>query len=373
MTVISKAESPRDVSYGRLTNSHLCRMPVDLSYLYSSSPPLHHMFTEPYTRSVLPPEELYRYGAYENGIFASPRKVLNRSPVSRTLRMLKPCLKTLQDDTPLPLHKNNSGGDVSYVSDEPEFCVEKAVLRKQSSDPGSLLAGRKSKKVTFADAHGLTLTFVKYVTETTQEPPQWDILDDMVRSLKMSAKPSVPEDTRVAEKPKLVAKFEQPVANYLSFREKLEKNNVCLENVILKDLTSINGTIKARNIAFEKKIVVRVTCDGWKSFTDHDASYVKSIYGHEAFDTFQFNVAVPKAFDPTRQKIEFCVRYTTNNAEYWDNSSGKNYVVSTNVFAKNARVNLEEGFCDVRPNTYCELPSPQFNTWLEYENKGPFY
>lgn len=372
MTVISKAESPRDVSYGRLTNSHLCRMPVDLSYLYSSSPPLNPVFAESF-RAVLPPEDLYRYGGYQTGIFASPRKLLNRSPVSQTLRMLKPCLKTLQNDAPSPLPKSNSGGDVSYESDEPEFCMDKPVLRKQSSDPGSLLRDKKSKKVTFADAHGFTLTFVKYMTETTQEPPQWDILDDMVRSLKMSAKPSAPEDACVADKPKLVAKFEQPVANYLAFREKLEKNNVSLENVILKDLTSINGTIKARNIAFEKKIVVRVTYDGWKSFTDHDASYVKSIYGHEAFDTFQFNVAVPKAFDPIRQSVEFCVRYTTNEAEYWDNNSGKNYVVSTNVFAKNARVSLEEGFGEVRPNTYCELPSPQFNTWLEYENKGPFY
>jgi hypothetical protein len=55
--------------------------------------------------------------------------------------------------------------------------------------------------------------------------------------------------------------FAQPASDYLKFRSTVERQNVGLENVVLKnDLCKITGTVKVKNIAFDKQVCFRVFC-----------------------------------------------------------------------------------------------------------------
>lgn len=58
------------------------------------------------------------------------------------------------------------------------------------------------------------------------------------------------------------------------FRQKLETNNVSLENVIVKENDSIVvGTVKVKNVSFHKEVIVRTTWDDWKSQEDIFCTY----------------------------------------------------------------------------------------------------
>lgn len=106
-----------------------------------------------------------------------------------------------------------------------------------------------------------------------------------------------------------------------SFRQKIERDFVSLENVIVKDEESIVvGTIKVRNVDYQKEVIVRVTWDDWKSQQDIFCTFARA-YGpatcaHVVFDTFSFKITLP----PSSKRLEFCICYRSNDTEYWDNN-----------------------------------------------------
>lgn len=54
-----------------------------------------------------------------------------------------------------------------------------------------------------------------------------------------------------------------------NYRQKLDSENVSLENVIVKEIDSIAvGTIKVKNLSFHKEVIVRSTWDNWKTQQD---------------------------------------------------------------------------------------------------------
>ncbi|KAF5402846.1 putative phosphatase regulatory subunit [Paragonimus heterotremus] len=143
-----------------------------------------------------------------------------------------------------------------------------------------------------------------------------------------------------------VLRFPQPAAQYYEFRQRIENGSVSLENisVIQPDETSttqlpqLSGTIKVRNLAFEKQVWIRLTTDNWHSYTDHVALYSHKMSGgliHSAsrFDTFTFHLTVVPQLESTQQSesIEFAIRYMVGPCgaygQFWDNNSGKNYVI----------------------------------------------
>lgn len=116
---------------------------------------------------------------------------------------------------------------------------------------------------------------------------------------------------------------------YLSFRQSIESNFVSLENVIVKDEESIVvGTVKVKNISFEKEVIVRVTWDEWKNqqdiFCTYNKAYGPATCAHVIFDTFSFKITLP----PSSKRLEFCICYRADNQEYWDNNKGKNYTIT---------------------------------------------
>ena len=126
--------------------------------------------------------------------------------------------------------------------------------------------------------------------------------------------------------------FAQPASDYLAFRNKLDANSVSLENVIVREAEHcLIGTVKVKNLAYDKRVSIRCTSDNWASHQDVPCEFVEQpgLAGHAAvrnlYDTFRFRLALPEG--PGARQLEFCVRYTTEGAEFWDNNAGANYLV----------------------------------------------
>ena len=146
--------------------------------------------------------------------------------------------------------------------------------------------------------------------------------------------------------------FPQPASDYLTFRRKLDQENVSLENVIVRESEqSLVGTIKVRNLAYDKEVVVRTSNDSWKTHEDVHCTYVEQP-GSPAlilYDTFRFRLTLPVKSN----MIEFCVRYRTDGKEYWDNNDGKNFVVRKKLEVISRLRLLDNSICN---KLACQIP-----------------
>ena len=157
------------------------------------------------------------------------------------------------------------------------------------------------------------------MSEPSNVPPLWTTayLAGVTRGVQAEAASSPWEPT-----------FAQPASDYLAFRRKLEQESVSLENVIVREAEQcLVGTVKVKNLAYDKEVIVRASSDSWITHEDVYCTYVEKPCAAQAalvlYDTFRFRLTLPVKFDI----IEFCVRYKVNNTEYWDNNDGKNYIV----------------------------------------------
>lgn len=109
------------------------------------------------------------------------------------------------------------------------------------------------------------------------------------------------------------------------------EDNISLEGVFLSDdRKNLRGTIRVKNLSFEKRVVVRYTHDWWQTTNEVTATYKESL--HNNFDRFQFNVKLADMMAKIEDKTLFlALRYSVNGTEHWDNNQGSNYQVS---FAK---------------------------------------
>ncbi|XP_066582300.1 protein phosphatase 1 regulatory subunit 3C-like isoform X2 [Prorops nasuta] len=193
---------------------------------------------------------------------------------------------------------------------------------------------RQKKRVVFADDRGRPLTQVRVMSEPSNVPPLWTsgYLAGVVRGTVLRTKvekENSSEPAEVAEDapPPWQLTFPQPASDYLAFRHKLDQENVSLENVILREPEqSLVGTIKVRNLAYNKEVAVRTSSDSWQTHEDVTCSYVEQPGSPVLilYDTFRFRLNLPV----NSNKIEFCVRFKTDGQEFWDNNDGNNYVVT---------------------------------------------
>ncbi|XP_075072530.1 protein phosphatase 1 regulatory subunit 3C [Mixophyes fleayi] len=194
-------------------------------------------------------------------------------------------------------------------------------LKKESDSRNSEWNRSKSrgkKKVVFADSKGLSLTSVHVFSEFKEEPAndlQFDLIDleDITASLKLH------------EEKNLILGFTQPSADYLQFRNKIQTIFISLENCSLQE-RSIAGTIKVKNLSYEKTVKVRITFNTWKTFTDVNCIYMNNVYGGADCDTFSFVIDLPPNI-PSHEKIEFCISYECGGQVFWDNNLGDNYSI----------------------------------------------
>ncbi|XP_072261343.1 protein phosphatase 1 regulatory subunit 3B isoform X1 [Pyxicephalus adspersus] len=219
------------------------------------------------------------------------------------------------------------------------------------------------KRVSFADSRGLALTMVKVYSEL-DDPLEipfniTELIDNIV-------------NLTTLEKEHLVLDFDQPAADYLDFRNRLQTDCVCLENCMLKERTLV-GTVKVKNLAFQKSVKIRMTCNSWQSFTDHECHYVKDTYAGTDRDTFSFDVILPDAGKP-QERIEFAVCFECNGKTYWDSNKGQNYRI--------VRSDFQNRHCEPDYNlSLDQFGSPRcsygiFPEWSSYsgfDKQGPYY
>lgn len=240
----------------------------------------------------------------------------------------------------------------------------------QQSEPQERGRSKAKKHVSFADHKGLALAVVKIFSE-------FDDPIDIPLSIKQlfASALSVPE-----EKDKLVLDFKQPSADYLQFRQRLERDSVCLEHCVLRD-RAIAGTIKVKNLSYEKAVKVRITFDTWKSHTDVGCQYVNDTYLGSEWDTFSFEVNLPARVEP-HEHVEFAVLYTVDGDTHWDSNQGQNYKIIHSALKKSMSDMSNEpqhsrdwdSYFDQFGNPKCSQGIfPEWPSYTGYEELGPYY
>lgn len=231
--------------------------------------------------------------------------------------------------------------------------------------------GKVKKQVSFADHKGLALAVVKIFSE-------FDDPIDIPLSIKQlfASTLSLPE-----EEAKLVLDFKQPSADYLRFRQRLERDSVCLEHCVLKD-RAIAGTVKVKNLSYEKVVKVRMTFDAWKNHSDVDCQYVKDTYLRSEWDTFSFEVNLPTRVEP-HESIEFAVFYTVDRTTYWDSNHSQNYKITRraaqNITSSDPtngpqRCRDWDAYFDQFGSPKCSRGIfPEWPSYDRYEDLGPYY
>lgn len=124
----------------------------------------------------------------------------------------------------------------------------------------------------------------------------------------------------------------------LNFAKLASNNNVILESVKLNSAgNALIGFVYVKNIAFEKKIIVRLTHDNWNSYVEiENANYISSnhIFKYSdstsnIYDKFSFIIKLDNLnIFGNKLDLEFCVQYIVNDASYWDNNNDQNYKIS---------------------------------------------
>lgn len=308
-------------------------MPVDFtSYLLSSSPPastfefLNFSQNVDNTRMSLN-GYVYRDGPLASSICALKQRRSESKGANKKCSELRPIITNI----------NSSGEEDNDLSSS---------SRSQSPTPPSS-PGKSKKKVSFADHRGMALTSVKIMTEPSDCPPR--LKEEVLAAVRQGA------TAGVSDQPPLVLDFQQPASDYMAFRGRLETNCTSLENVILRDYKVI-GTIKVKNIAFEKRVFVRVTYDSWEKCVDYEGVYVPGQPStSQNVDTFSFDFDVPTDLD-TKVIVEFAVCFEANGQQYWDNQNGENY-----------KIRVSSGFTSQSDQRPVDVnPLHNVNSWTEY-------
>lgn len=231
------------------------------------------------------------------------------------LKPQRPCIRPpLSDQLPFDILSQ------AYLTQRVPFLLD-------DLDDDEVLLPIKNKRVMFADSYGLSLTAVRVFSD---EEEQSDL--DLLPSLQDLG--SMTEDgysctvSTCCPGTQLKLGFPQPSADFQAFRAKLAKSMVTLENCSVNE-QALQGTIRVRNISFQKDVRVRITFDSWQSYRDVPCTYLQKRFGGPQTDIFEFDIALPKVLD-AKKNIEFCLFYLPagHSEPFWDNNNGENYNIT---------------------------------------------
>ncbi|OCT48282.1 putative protein phosphatase regulatory subunit Gac1 [Cladophialophora carrionii] len=125
--------------------------------------------------------------------------------------------------------------------------------------------------------------------------------------------------------------WEISLANFPQDSETRRSQPVFVDRVFLSaDNKHLVGNIAVQNLAFQKSVVVRFTLDYWKTTSEIVADYnndVRRKGPHDNLDHFNFSIKLADQANLETKTLFFCVRYTVNGQEFWDNNGGYNYQV----------------------------------------------
>ncbi|KAI5627222.1 protein phosphatase 1, regulatory subunit 3Ca isoform X1 [Silurus asotus] len=209
---------------------------------------------------------------------------------------------------------------------------------------------KAKKKVVFADSKGMSLTAVRIFSPCENKIPKSPLQS---HSLKLGGSLNTTQ-SRILE-------FRQPASDYLDFRNRLMKNSVCLESCTLQGHT-LTGTVKVRNLSYEKSVCVRITFDSWKSYRDVACTFMNDVCGCRDTDTFFFMVEIP-AHVPPQDSVEFCVSFTSDGKTHWDNNNGKNYSLVAKHDENKDNTDETDLFDQFRRQRNCDRISNEWKSW----------
>ncbi|KAM4734591.1 protein phosphatase 1 regulatory subunit 3A-like [Anableps anableps] len=180
----------------------------------------------------------------------------------------------------------------------------------EDSDPEPPLCG--SRRVSFADAKGLSLVQVKeFDTWDVPKLPGNDSTDgDGKDSMEYHLSPltfSLPLSS------------EEVLAKVLSQKVELETIG------LLPGTTIVKGVIRVLNISYNKSVYIRTSLDRWATHFDLLAEYVPGS-SDGVTDSFSFRLTLGPPFGDQIVRVDFCLRYETPLGTFWANNNSRNYV-----------------------------------------------
>nr|XP_045009989.1 protein phosphatase 1 regulatory subunit 3E [Jaculus jaculus] len=173
------------------------------------------------------------------------------------------------------------------------------------------------KRVRFADALGLELAAVRRFRpgELPRVPRhvQIQLQKDALRHFApRQPRARSPQEARAALEP----------ASEPGFAVRLQAQRICLERVEAGPL-GVAGSARVLDLAYEKRVSVRWSADGWRSQRESPAAYAGPAPPPPRADRFAFRLPAP----PTGGALLFALRYRVTGHEFWDNNGGRHYVL----------------------------------------------
>ncbi|XP_053957214.1 glycogen-binding subunit 76A [Anastrepha ludens] len=203
--------------------------------------------------------------------------------------------------------------------DEEDDCRPQRVRRCSSLKTGKTPPGTPGRKkiVRFADVLGLDLADIKTFLDEIPTIPKSAFEDLEV----LESEPPLqlgPKSDKL-----LMPLFQQP-GGLPKFLDRVREKQVSLENAAVTDHVNqtITGTVRVRNLDFNKSVYIRYTLDNWRSYADLQANYAENSCDgfSDKFTFFLFGNSLQIG-----QRIEFAVRFHCKGQQFWDNNYGTNY------------------------------------------------
>lgn len=223
--------------------------------------------------------------------------------------------------TPLNNNQNTSGG----------------VLKRMGS------MGTTKKIVRFADSVGRELAQVQYIQSLADDDSKdFSFIKNNLyipKSLNIEHKPwsfdielsskQVP-DIRIPKR--FFCLYRQPNSEHPDvYLHEVWKSQIKLEYATVRTKSSVTGeqclygTIWVTNISYWKNVTVKYTFNRWLNTYEYEAKHCWHSNDFRNIDQFEFTLDIPHDVD----RIDFVLRYSANQQEYWDNNEGKNYTIET--------------------------------------------
>ncbi|XP_019714854.1 protein phosphatase 1 regulatory subunit 3A-like [Hippocampus comes] len=180
-----------------------------------------------------------------------------------------------------------------------------------------------SRRVSFADAKGLSLVQVKeFDLWDVPNPPGMECLDDEGLSTEEYCLSPLTFQLPLSPEDLLVRVQEQKIE-----LESLE---------LIPGTSTLKGLICVLNMSFHKAVYVRTTLDCWASHFDLLTEYIPES-GNAHTDRFSFKLTLVPPFREQGSRVDFCLRYETPVGTFWANNNHRNYILFCHQRAKEPR------------------------------------
>ncbi|XP_061533922.1 uncharacterized protein LOC133403226 isoform X2 [Phycodurus eques] len=185
-----------------------------------------------------------------------------------------------------------------------------------------------SRRVSFADAKGLSLVQVK-------EFDLWDVP-------KLPGMESQEGDGISTEEYSLSPLTFQSPLSPEDLLVRVQEQKIELESLeLIPGTTTLKGLICVLNISFHKAVYVRTTLDCWASHFDLLTEYIPTS-GNAHTDHFSFKLTLVPPFQEQGSRVDFCLRYETPMGTFWANNNNRNYVLVCHQRMKDQKENHQK-------------------------------